>query len=120
MVWIGLEKSIFDTFCYHFATTIFPTNQKIPPKNHLSALKKLKKMNKNVKVVFDRRKRTEKTGTGSIEICVYLKPGERKYTIAICLVPFLGHMILRLINRNLHVRLLTVVSLPNTLGNLHV
>ena len=77
-------------------------------------------MNKNVKVVFDRRKRTEKTGTGSIEICVYLKPGERKYTIAICLVPFLGHMILRLINRNLHVRLLTVVSLPNTLGNLHV
>ena len=36
-------------------------------------------MNKNVKVVFDRRKRAEKTGTGSIEICVYLKPGERKY-----------------------------------------
>ena len=40
--------------------------------------------------------------------------------IAIGLVPFLGHMILRLINRNLHVRLLTVVSLPSTLGNLHI
>ena len=36
---------------------------------------------KNVKVIFDRRKTVAKTGTGSIDICVYLKEGQRKFEI---------------------------------------
>lgn len=36
---------------------------------------------KNVKVIFDRRKMAEKKGTGFIDICVYLKEGERKFEI---------------------------------------
>ena len=38
-------------------------------------------MTKHVKVIFDRRKTAEKVGTGYIDICVYLKAGERKYEI---------------------------------------
>ena len=38
-------------------------------------------MTKNVKVLFDRRKKAAKVGTGFIDICVYLKAGERKYEI---------------------------------------
>ncbi len=38
-------------------------------------------MKKNVKVIFDRRKTAAKTGTGFIDICVYLQAGERKYEI---------------------------------------
>ena len=33
---------------------------------------------KNVKVIFDRRKTVATTGTGFIDICVYLKAGQRK------------------------------------------
>ena len=36
---------------------------------------------KNVKLIFDRRKTVAKTGTGFIDICVYLKAGQRKYEI---------------------------------------
>ena len=32
-------------------------------------------------MIFDRRKTAEKVGTGYIDICVYLKAGERKYEI---------------------------------------
>ena len=38
-------------------------------------------MTKNVKVIFDRRKKAAKVGTGFIDICVYLKEGERKFEI---------------------------------------
>lgn len=38
-------------------------------------------MKQKVKVIFDRRKLVEKKGTGFIDICVYLKAGERKYEI---------------------------------------
>ena len=38
-------------------------------------------MKKYVKVVFDRRKTVQKTGIGFVDICVYLKEGERKYEI---------------------------------------
>ena len=34
---------------------------------------------KNVKVIFDRRKTVAKTGIGTIDICVYLKEGQRKF-----------------------------------------
>jgi site-specific recombinase XerD len=44
-------------------------------------------MKKNVKVIFDRRKTAEKTGTGFIDICVYLKAGERKYEIVATATP---------------------------------
>lgn len=50
-------------------------------KFHLGRIKKLKIMKKNVKVIFDRRKTAAKTGTGFIDICVYLQAGERKYEI---------------------------------------
>ena len=30
-------------------------------------------------MIFDRRKTVAKTGTGSIDICVYLKEGQRKF-----------------------------------------
>ena len=36
-------------------------------------------MIKNIKVIFDRRKTVEKTGKGKIDICIYLKEGERKF-----------------------------------------
>ena len=36
-------------------------------------------MIKNIKVIFDRKKTVEKTGFGKIDICIYLKGGERKY-----------------------------------------
>lgn len=36
-------------------------------------------MSKQVKVVFDRKGSVAKTGYGKIEICIYLKAGERKY-----------------------------------------
>lgn len=36
---------------------------------------------KNVILIFDRRKTVAKTGTGFIDICVYLKAGQRKYEI---------------------------------------
>ena len=36
-------------------------------------------MANNVKLVFDRKGTVAKTGTGKIEICIYLKAGERKY-----------------------------------------
>ena len=36
-------------------------------------------MKRHVKVVFDRRKTASKKGTGFIDICVYLKAGERKF-----------------------------------------
>ena len=36
-------------------------------------------MSKSVRVVFDRRGTVEKTGYGKIELCIYLKRGERKY-----------------------------------------
>lgn len=36
---------------------------------------------KKVKVIFDRRKTVETTGTGFIDICVYLKAGQRKFEI---------------------------------------
>lgn len=36
-------------------------------------------MKKHVKVIFDRRKTAKKTGTGMIDICIYLKTGERKF-----------------------------------------
>ena len=36
-------------------------------------------MKKRVKVVFDRKGSVAKTGYGKIEICIYLKEGERKY-----------------------------------------
>lgn len=32
-----------------------------------------------VTVIYDRRKRVEVTGEGSVELCIYLKRGERKY-----------------------------------------
>jgi site-specific recombinase XerD len=38
-------------------------------------------MTKHVKVIFDRRKTAAKVGTGFIDICVYLKAGERKFEI---------------------------------------
>lgn len=38
-------------------------------------------MTKHVKVIFDRRKKAAKVGTGFIDICIYLKEGERKYEI---------------------------------------
>lgn len=38
-------------------------------------------MTKHVKVIFDRRKKAATTGTGFIDICVYLKAGERKFEI---------------------------------------
>ena len=38
-------------------------------------------MTKHVKVIFDRRKKAAKVGTGFIDICVYLKEGQRKYEI---------------------------------------
>jgi hypothetical protein len=36
-------------------------------------------MKQHVRVVFDRKKASAKTGTGKIELCVYLKEGERKW-----------------------------------------
>jgi len=39
----------------------------------------VKKQYKKVKVIFDCRKTVAKTGTGSIDICVYLKEGQRKF-----------------------------------------
>ena len=36
-------------------------------------------MKQNVKVVFDRKNQAAKTGTGKIEICVYLNRDERKW-----------------------------------------
>lgn len=36
-------------------------------------------MANKVKLVFDRKGTVAKTGTGKIEICIYLKAGERKY-----------------------------------------
>lgn len=36
-------------------------------------------MIKNIKVIFDRKKTVEKTGFGKVEICIYLKGGERKF-----------------------------------------
>jgi site-specific recombinase XerD len=36
-------------------------------------------MKKRVKVVFDRKGSVAKTGYGKIELCIYLKEGERKY-----------------------------------------
>ena len=36
-------------------------------------------MNKNVKVIFDRKNQASKTGTGKIDIRIYLKDGERKF-----------------------------------------
>ena len=44
-----------------------------------SLLSVLKKQYKKVKVIFDCRKTVAKTGTGSIDICVYLKEGQRKF-----------------------------------------
>ena len=46
-----------------------------------SALKNVKVMTKHVKVIFDRRKKAAKVGTGFIDICVYLKEGQRKFEI---------------------------------------
>ena len=51
----------------------------LPQKLHLAALKIIKIMTKQVKLVFDRKGSVAKTGTGKIEICIYLKAGERKY-----------------------------------------
>ena len=50
-----------------------------PTKFHLAALKNVKAMANKVKLVFDRKGTVAKTGTGKIEICIYLKAGERKY-----------------------------------------
>ncbi len=36
-------------------------------------------MSKNVKVIFDRKNQASKTGTGKIDIRIYLKEGERKF-----------------------------------------
>jgi len=36
-------------------------------------------MSKNVKVIFDRKNQVSKTGTGKIDIRIYLKDGERKF-----------------------------------------
>ena len=36
-------------------------------------------MIKNIKVIFDRKKTAAKTGSGKIDICIYLKKGERKF-----------------------------------------
>ena len=36
-------------------------------------------MSKNIKVIFDRKKQVSKTGTGKIDIRIYLKDGERKF-----------------------------------------
>lgn len=36
-------------------------------------------MSKNVKVIFDRKNQASKTGTGKIDIRIYLKDGERKF-----------------------------------------
>ena len=38
-------------------------------------------MTKHVRVIFDRRKKAAKVGTGFIDICVYLKEGQRKFEI---------------------------------------
>ncbi len=43
------------------------------------AAQKNKIMKQHVRVVFDRKKASAKTGTGKIELCVYLKEGERKW-----------------------------------------
>ena len=44
-------------------------------------------MKKHVKVIFDRRKTAEKTGIGVIDICVYLRAGERKFETVGCATP---------------------------------
>jgi hypothetical protein len=44
-----------------------------------SALKNLKSMKQNVKLVFDRKKQVEKTGSGKIELCIYLARREVKW-----------------------------------------
>ena len=36
-------------------------------------------MKQNVKLVFDRKNQASKTGTGKIDIRIYLKDGERKF-----------------------------------------
>ena len=36
-------------------------------------------MSKNIKVIFDRKNQVSKTGTGKIDIRIYLKEGERKF-----------------------------------------
>ena len=36
-------------------------------------------MKKHVRVVYDRKKVSAKTGTGKIELSIYLKEGERKW-----------------------------------------
>ena len=36
-------------------------------------------MTKNIKVIFDRKNQAAKTGTGKIDIRIYLKEGERKF-----------------------------------------
>ena len=36
-------------------------------------------MSKNIKVIFDRKNQASKTGTGKIDIRIYLKEGERKF-----------------------------------------
>ena len=51
------------------------------PERPFSAQKKVKVMTKHVKVIFDRRKKAAKVGTGFIDICVYLKEGQRKFEI---------------------------------------
>lgn len=38
-------------------------------------------MKENVKIVFDRKRQAEKTGTGKIEFYIYLSKGEKKYEV---------------------------------------
>lgn len=38
-------------------------------------------MKQNVKIVFDRKRQSEKTGTGKIELYIYLSRGEKKYEV---------------------------------------
>lgn len=71
--------------CYKFNADFLPDftpkTTFLAQKGLISALKKVKVMTKHVKVIFDRRKTAAKVGTGFIDICVYLKAGERKYEI---------------------------------------
>lgn len=79
MEWFGNLKFCYH-FCYrfrHFATRYggkAPFLTKFP----IAALK-IKEMTKQVKLVFDRKGSVAKNGTGKVEICIYLKAGERKY-----------------------------------------
>ena len=71
-----------ECFCYHWPCKASNFRQISPfssEKCRPAALKKVKRMKKRINVVFDRKGAVAKTGSGKIELSIYLQAGQRRY-----------------------------------------